>query len=1357
MPKQKNHVGGRGTNDGRNKDTTVDTIVTDLDWLLGDGIENLTLTGSANVGGEGNKLDNVILGNSGANKLLGRWGNDSLDGGDGDDELDGGPGHDILAGGAGDDVLEGGGGNDTLAGGPGSDRLFGGRGTDSAVFDGAWSEFEITRQGDEIWVVRGSERDLLRGIEMLIFSDRTVSAAEITETPPPAQEEDDSTETPPPASEDDGSGETPPPPDGDDGSGETPPPDGSPTANTVPTAHDDVASVLGDQVVQIAVLGNDTDPDGDVLAVISATGGTHGTTVVNGDGTVKYTPGEGFSGMDSFSYTVSDGKGGSDTATVAVTVQPAGNQPANAAPTALDDVASVLEDQVVQIAVLGNDTDPDGDVLAVTSATGGTNGTTVVNADGTISYTPTAGFSGTDSFSYTVSDGKGGSDTATVDVTVQPAGGQPTANTAPVAVSDSYSTMGTSVSGSVLDNDSDADGDTLSVSAFDATSASGGSVVMAADGSFTYTVPSGSTGHLHDSFTYTVSDGHGGSATAVVDVTVGTHTSQPGTPGTPGTNSHTPGSTQHAEHAAALNLVPHSAATHVAVKDGSWFDPATWANGQVPGDDARVVIGQGVHVTYDGVSNARLFTVRVDGQLEFATDTDSKMVVDTMFVDGIGTLTIGTEAQPVQAGVNVDIVIANNGPIDTAWDPMLLSRGIVSHGTVEMHGQETTTHLKVTTDPMAGDTSITLESAPQNWQVGDTLVLAGTHYDGYHWDNQAGGVIHHPPEDEVLTITKVQGNQVFFSTPLQFDHDSPRADLKTSVANYSRNITIATENPDTAAVHERGHVMFMHSDNVDVRYAAFHELGRTDKSVPAMDVADLGTVAPDANIKARYPFHFHQTGIGDQANPAIAVGNAVFGSPGWGFVQHDANAILDQNASYDTFGAGFVAETGNEIGSWTGNIAIYAKGVSWQTPKTGHSHADTYDRFDLGRTGDGFWFQGRMVEATDNVAASVNHGFVYFHRGNGMLNFDSAVFDYPEALGMDPSVKPDDAPILHFSGNEAFASRQGLHIEKANPDQGHDVHTHLQDFTAWSVLSGAHIAYTSHYLLEDFDVVARTPAKHSQPYTGITIGTNATDITIVRPVVDGFHVGVSGNTNFTFTAPSEPGYSVIDAVVLNAGTQFAKLQHIYNSANLPQKQFSVVLDKAPTYDGQIVDISGTKTDSLGQIRLPAGTDNYDIGRAEVMRILETDGFYKTADGRSFFVLEQYFSDRLTGEVNKVGFLVQIDPSVPLQDPNHAYKNAKFLGSINLNSAAPVTKGESVTGHEDTDLIIDLIANDSDPDGDAISIDGIVQPDHGQVFDNGDGTVTYRPDIDFTGADAFQYWVTDGFGNFTPTQVMVDVI
>jgi hypothetical protein len=74
--------------------------------------------------------------------------------------------------------------------------------------------------------------------------------------------------------------------------------------------------------VNISVLGNDSDPDGDTLSVTSASNPAHGSVVVNADGTVTYTPDPGFTGTDTFTYTISDGNGGTDTATVTVNVGP---------------------------------------------------------------------------------------------------------------------------------------------------------------------------------------------------------------------------------------------------------------------------------------------------------------------------------------------------------------------------------------------------------------------------------------------------------------------------------------------------------------------------------------------------------------------------------------------------------------------------------------------------------------------------------------------------------------------------------------------------------------------------------------------------------------------------------------------------------------------------------------------------------------------------------------------------------------------------------------------------------------------------------------------------------------------------
>ena len=279
--------------------------------------------------------------------------------------------------------------------------------------------------------------------------------------------------------------------------------------NDAPTATADAVATSEDTAVTFAVTGNDSDVEGDSLSVSAVTQGSNGTVAINGDGTLTYTPDADYSGTDSFTYTVSDGNGGTDTATVTVTVNPV-----NDAPTASGDTVATAEDTAVTFAVLANDSDVDGDALSVISVSGGANGTVIRNGDGTLTYTPDSDFNGTDSFTYMVSDGNGGTDTGTVTVTVNPV------NDAPAATDDAASTSeDTAVvisAASLLANDSDADLDTLSIIEF--AQGSNGTVVDNEDGTYTYTPESGFTGA--DSFTYTVSDGKGGTNTATVNVVV---------------------------------------------------------------------------------------------------------------------------------------------------------------------------------------------------------------------------------------------------------------------------------------------------------------------------------------------------------------------------------------------------------------------------------------------------------------------------------------------------------------------------------------------------------------------------------------------------------------------------------------------------------------------------------------------------------------------------------------------------------------------------------------------------------------------------------------------------------------------
>ena len=193
--------------------------------------------------------------------------------------------------------------------------------------------------------------------------------------------------------------------------------------NNAPVAAADGATTNEDTAVTLAVLGNDSDADGDSLSVSAVTQGANGTVVINGDNTVTYTPNANFNGADSFTYTVDDGNGGSDTATVSVTVNAVNDTPA-----AASDGATTNEDTAVVVAVLANDSDVDGDSLSVSAVTQGANGTVVINGDNTVTYTPNANFNGADSFTYTVDDGNGGSDTATVNVTVNAVNDAPTTN-----------------------------------------------------------------------------------------------------------------------------------------------------------------------------------------------------------------------------------------------------------------------------------------------------------------------------------------------------------------------------------------------------------------------------------------------------------------------------------------------------------------------------------------------------------------------------------------------------------------------------------------------------------------------------------------------------------------------------------------------------------------------------------------------------------------------------------------------------------------------------------------------------------------------------------------------------------------
>jgi gliding motility-associated-like protein len=189
--------------------------------------------------------------------------------------------------------------------------------------------------------------------------------------------------------------------------------------NDSPTGTGDTRSTPEDTPVNGSVSGSDID--GDVLTYTKATDPSHGTVTVNSTtGGYTYTPDTDYNGPDSFTITITDGNGGSTTVTVNITVSAVNN-----APTGTGDTQTTNEDEPVSGVVGGTDTD--GDALTYTKATDPSHGSVTVNSTtGDYTYTPDADYNGPDSFTITVSDGNGGSDVVTVNITVNPVNDSPT-------------------------------------------------------------------------------------------------------------------------------------------------------------------------------------------------------------------------------------------------------------------------------------------------------------------------------------------------------------------------------------------------------------------------------------------------------------------------------------------------------------------------------------------------------------------------------------------------------------------------------------------------------------------------------------------------------------------------------------------------------------------------------------------------------------------------------------------------------------------------------------------------------------------------------------------------------------------
>ena len=386
------------------------------------------------------------------------------------------------------------------------------------------------------------------------------------------------------------------------------------------------------------LLSGASDADGDSLSINTTpvSNVNNGSLTLIANGAFSYIPSLNFNGTDSFTYEVVDGNGGKAQGNVTLTVSAV-----NDLPIAVSDAFSINEDIVLSILatdannLLNNDSDADGDTLTVSLVSGTSNGTLSLNSDGAFNYTPNLNFNSTDSFIYQISDGNGGTAQASVTLTVN------AVNDLPVALDDSYSfaedftwVRAVTDGDQLLSNDTDADGDVLTVNTTPISGVSDGTLTLNSDGSFTY-IPDADF-FSQDSFTYEISDGKGGTAQASVTLIVN-----------------------------AVNDIPvvvSNTKSFTFDEDMTLTKLATDDNNLLTG--ASDVDGDSLTVTLDsGVTNNGLLTVNGDGSFQYIPNLNINGIDADTFtyqvIDGKGgvseTVTVSLNIQAVNDAPTPDL------------------------------------------------------------------------------------------------------------------------------------------------------------------------------------------------------------------------------------------------------------------------------------------------------------------------------------------------------------------------------------------------------------------------------------------------------------------------------------------------------------------------------------------------------------------------------------------------------------------------------------------------------------------------------------------------------------------------------
>ncbi len=1100
--------------------------------------------------------------------------------------------------------------------------------------------------------------------------------------------------------------------------------------NDAPAAVDDTGATNEDTAVDINVVANDTDAEGDTLSVSAVgtgdDGPSNGTAALTSGSTteVTYTPNPNFSGQDSFTYTVSDGTlTGPDPGTVTVTVTAV-----NDAPVAVDDTLTVSEDaSATSLNVITNDTDAEGDTLSVsavgTGDDGPSNGTAALTSGSTteVSYTPNPNFSGQDSFTYTVSDGTlTGPDPGTVTVTVT------AVNDAPAAVDDTGATNeDTAVDINVVANDTDAEGDTLSVSAVgtgdDGPSNGTAALTSGSTTEVTYTPNPNFSGQ--DSFTYTVSDGTlTGPDPGTVTVTVTAVNDAPAAVDDTGaTNEDTAvdinvvandtdaegdtlsvsavgtGDDGPSNGTAALTSGSRTEVTYTPNPNFSGQDSFTYtvSDGTLTGPDPGTVT-----VTVTAVNDAPAavddtLTVSEDASATslnvITNDTDAEG--DTLSVSAVGTGDDGPSngTAALTSGSRTEVTYTPN-PNFSGQDSFTYT---VSDGTLTGPdpGTVTVTVTAVNDAPAAvDDTGATNEDTA----VDINVVANDTDAEGDTLSVSAVGTGDDGPSNGTAALTSGSTTEVTYTPNPNF---SGQDSFTYTVADGTLTgpdpgtvtVTVTAVNDAPAAVDDTGATN--EDTAVDINVVANDTDAEGDTlSVSAVGTGDdgpsNGTAALTSGSRTEVTYTPNPNFSG-QDSFTYTVADGTLTGPDPGTVTVTVTAVNDAPAAVDDTGAT------NE------DTAVDINVVANDTDAEG----DTLSVSAVG-TGDDGPSNGTaalMSGSTTEVTYTPNPNF------SGQDSFTYTVSD-GTLTGPDPGT----VTVTVTAVNDAPAAVDDTGA--TNEDTAVDINVVANDTDAEG----------------DTLSVSAVGTGDDGPSNGTAALTSGSTTEVTYTPNPNF----SGQDSFTYTVSDgtltgpDPGTVTVTVTAVNdaPGGGSGTVTEVNSAPVANDDALTVYEDASATSLNVITNDTDAEGDTLSVSAVGTGDDGPSNGTAALTSGSTTEVTYTPNPNFSG-------QDSFTYTVSD-GTLTGPDPGT-------------VTVTVTAVNDAPAAVDDTGATNEDTAVDINVVANDTDAEGDTLSVSAVGTGDDGPsngtaALTSGSTTeVTYTPNPNFSGQDSFTYTVSDG--------------